>query len=69
MSSVQQILTALEKLSPDEFLKVQARMNRIAERMWTAEHRRATVRSRQAGRTDDDIDRIVAQRRRKSRRS
>lgn len=68
MSSVRQILTATEKLTPDEFLKVQTRMNRIAERLWTAEHRRATGRFQKSGKTDDDIDRFVSKRRLKSRR-
>jgi hypothetical protein len=38
-------------------------MDRMAERLWAKEHRRATARFRKAGVTDDDIDRFVLRRR------
>jgi hypothetical protein len=69
MTSVREILIAIEKLPADEFLKLQARMDRIAERIWETEHRRATARSRKAGLTDEHIDQFVMRRRYKGRRA
>jgi hypothetical protein len=69
MTSVREILNAIEKLPADDFLKLQARMDRIAERIWETEHRQATARSRAAKVTDDDIDRFVLRRRYKGRRA
>jgi hypothetical protein len=68
MSSVKEIVSAIEKLSPTEFDKLQARMDRIAERIWQKEHRAATSRFRKTGLTDDDIDRFVLRRRYRGRR-
>ena len=63
MSSVKEIVSAIEKLSPEEFEKVQARMNRIAEQMWQKEHRRLSRKFREKGLTDDDIDQTILRRR------
>ena len=63
MSSVREILSAIEKLSPDDFVKLQARMDRIAEQIWQKEHKRLSRKFRQEGLTDDDIDRFVLRRR------
>jgi len=68
MTSVREILSAIEKLPTDDFLKLQARMDRIAERIWEREHRRVTSRFRKAKLTDDDIDRLVLRRRYQGRR-
>ncbi len=68
MTSVREIVSAIEKLPPDEFLKLQSRMDRIAERLWAEEHRRATARFRKVGMTDDDVDEFVLRRRYRNRR-
>ncbi len=68
MTSVREILSAIEKLPADDFLKLQARMDRIAERIWEQEHRRATIRFNKAKLTDDDIDALVLRRRYRGRR-
>jgi hypothetical protein len=68
MSSVKEIVSAIEQLSPNEFEKLQARMDRIAERIWEKEHRAATARFRKSGLTDADIDRIILRRRYRGRR-
>lgn len=63
MSSVREILTAIEKLSPDEFVKLQARMERIAERIWQKEHQRLSRKFRREGLSDADVDRFILRRR------
>lgn len=63
MSSVKEIVSAIEKLSPADFEKLQARMNRIAERIWQKEQKRLSAEFRKRGLTDDDIDRWVLRRR------
>lgn len=67
MSSVKEIVSAIEKLSPEEFEKLQARMDRIAESMWQKEHKRLSAKFRREGLTDDDIDRFILRRRYRSR--
>jgi len=66
--TMREIVSAIERLPPDEFLKLQARVDRIAERIWQQEHRRATERFRKAKLTDEDIDRLVLRRRYQGRR-
>lgn len=63
MSSVRDIVNAIEKLPPGEFLKLQKRMDRIAERIWQKEHQRLSREFRQKGLSDDDIDQFVLRRR------
>jgi hypothetical protein len=63
MSSVKEILSAIDKLSPDEFVKLQARMDRIAERMWQKEHKRLSTKFQREGLTDGDIDQFILKRR------
>lgn len=63
MTGIREILSAIEKLPPDEFLKLQARMDRIAEQIWQKEHRRLSRKFRQEGLTDHDIDRFILRRR------
>lgn len=63
MTTVKEILSAIEKLPADDFLRLQARMDRMAELIWAKEHRRATARRRQAGITDDNIDAMMLRRR------
>jgi len=46
MSSVREVLSAIEKLSPDDFVKLQARMDRIAEQIWQKEHQRLSRKFR-----------------------
>jgi hypothetical protein len=67
MSSVREILSAIEKLSPDQFVKLRARMDQIAEQMWQKEHRRLSRRFREEGLTDDDVDQMILRRRYRSR--
>jgi hypothetical protein len=63
MSSVKEIVSAIEKLSPEDFEKLQARMDRIAERIWQKEQKRMSAEFRKRGLTDEDIDRWVLRRR------
>jgi hypothetical protein len=67
MSSVREILSAIERLTAEEFAKLQAQMNRIAERIWQKEHERLSRKFRQEGLTDDDVDRLVLRRRHRGR--
>jgi hypothetical protein len=63
MSNMREILSAIKKLPPDEFLKLQERMDRIAEEMWQQEHQRLSQSFRRTGLSDADIDRLVLRRR------
>jgi hypothetical protein len=63
MSSVKEIVSAIEQLSPEEFEKLQARIDRIAERIWQKEQERISAEFRRRGLADDDIDRFVLRRR------
>jgi hypothetical protein len=65
MSTVREILVEIEKLPPREFERLRARIDRIAERIWQKEHDRMSRKFRQAGLTDDDVDRFILQRRRR----
>jgi hypothetical protein len=62
-SSVKEIVGAIEKLSPEEFVKLQARIDRISEKLWQNEHQRLSRTFREEGLSDEDIDRLILRRR------
>ncbi len=68
MSTIAEILKAVEWLGPDEFLKLRTALERFEERLWDRELGRVTAKHRKAKLTDAKIDELVLQRRYKGRR-
>ncbi len=65
--TVHEIVSAAEQPDPDEFLHLREELDRLEERMWDAELARTTREMDQANVTDDQIDQLVARRRREGR--
>jgi hypothetical protein len=68
MVTVDEIVAAAEKLKPDQLLRLRARLDRLEERLWTAESVQAGRELNSAGVTEEDIDRMIMRRRREGRR-
>jgi len=68
MSTISEIIKAVERLDPDDFLKLRTSLDRVEERLWDQELGRAGVRRRKAKLTDAKIDELVLKRRYKGRR-
>lgn len=67
MTTVHEIVSAAGQLPPDEFILLQAELDRLEERLWNIELTEASRRMDREGVTDDDIDAMVARRRREGR--
>lgn len=63
MSTVSEIIKAVEDLDPEEFLKLRTALDRVEERLWGRELSRATAKHRKAKLTDAKIDELVLKRR------
>jgi hypothetical protein len=68
MSTVGEIVKAVEHLGPDEFLKLRTALDRVEERLWQRELGRASARHRRAKLTEAKIDELVLKRRYRARR-
>jgi len=65
--TIHEIVSAAERLGPDEFVLLREELDRLEERIWEAELAQTTREMDQAHLTDDEIDRLVARRRREGR--
>ena len=63
MSTVAEIMAAVERLDSAEYLKLRDGLDKAEERIWKQERSRAGSRSRKAKITDADIDAHVLKRR------
>jgi hypothetical protein len=63
MSTVTEIIHAVERLEPEEFLKLRTALDRVEEKLWEQELARVTVKHRKTKLTDAKIDELVLQRR------
>jgi hypothetical protein len=63
MSTVAEIMKAVERLGPDDLLKLRTAIDRVEERLWDHELRQATARGRKEKLTDAKIDKLVLKRR------
>jgi hypothetical protein len=69
MSTVTEILWAVEGLDSAEFLKLRTALDHLEERLWDRELGRVTAKHRKEKLTDAKIDALVSRRRYRSRRS
>ncbi len=67
MTTIHEIVSAAGQLPPDEFILLRGELDRLEERLWNTELTEASERMERAGVTDDDIDAMVARRRREGR--
>ena len=65
--TVREIVSAAERLDPDEFVLLRQELDRLEEQMWEAELAETSRQMDHANLTDDQIDRLVARRRREGR--
>jgi hypothetical protein len=67
MKTVKDIVAAAAKLKPAQLLKLRQELDHLEQKVWQAELAATTTDMRQAGVTEDELDRIVLRRRRESR--
>ncbi len=63
MSSVAEIMKGVERLDPEDFLKLRSALDRAEERLWDRELGRVTAKHRREKLTDAKIDELVLKRR------
>jgi hypothetical protein len=68
MSTVAEIIKAVERLDPEDFLKLRSALDRVEERLWDRELGRVTEKHRKEKLTDAHIDELVLKRRSRARR-
>jgi hypothetical protein len=69
MSTVAEIIRAVERLAPEDYLKLRSALDRFEERLWDRELGRVTAKHRKQKLTDAQIDELVLKRRYGARRS
>jgi hypothetical protein len=67
MSTVAEIIKAVERLGPEQFLKLRSALDQVEEKLWDRELDRVAAKHRNANLTDARIDALVLKRRYKSR--
>jgi hypothetical protein len=67
MSTVDEIVAAAKGLDVEQFLRLRKKLDRLEAKVWKAELERTSDELKKAKVTEEDIDRIVARRRRESR--
>jgi hypothetical protein len=67
MSTVGEIIKAVERLDADDFLKLRGVLDRVEEKLWARELDRATARYRRGKLTDAKIDQLIVRRRQRAR--
>ena len=65
--TVREIVSAAERLDPDRVRAFRQKLNSLEEQMWEAELAETSRQMDHANLTDDQIDRLVARRRREGR--
>ena len=68
MDTIDEIAAAAAKLTPEQFLRLQRKLERIEKKLWEAELQQTTAELRAAKITEKKIDRLVLRRRRDRRR-
>jgi hypothetical protein len=68
MSTVAEIMKAVERLAPEDFLKLRSALDRVEENLWDREPDRVTAKHRKEKLTDAKIDELVLKRRYRGRR-
>jgi hypothetical protein len=68
MSTVDEIVAAVRRLSPADYLRLRRKLDRLEQRVWDAELERTTTELKRARITEKAIDRRVLRRRREVRR-
>jgi hypothetical protein len=68
MSTVAEIMKAVERLKPEDFLKLRSALDRVEENLWDRELGGVTAKHRKGKLTDAKIDELVMKRRYKGRR-
>jgi len=68
MSSIAEIIKAVERLGPEEFLMLRTALDRVEEGLWERELVQVTAKHRKENLTDAQIDQQVLKRRYKGRR-
>lgn len=63
MSTIAEIIKAVERLRPEEFLKLRTALDRVEERLWDRELGQVTAKHRKGNLTDAKIDQLVLKRR------
>jgi len=67
MSTLDEIVSAVEHLKPAQFVKLRRRLDELEEQLWDAELAATSAELRQDGIDDRQIDQMVVRRRRESR--
>jgi hypothetical protein len=67
MSTVEEIVRAAKELSPDQFVRLRRKLDRLEEEQFETLSRKAAHELAAAGITDKEIDQFVTKRRRESR--
>jgi hypothetical protein len=68
MKTLEDILTAVERLSPHALHRLRKHLDRVEARLWEKELTKTSAEIKRRGITDHQIDRAVLRRRRESRR-
>ncbi|HEV2946784.1 MAG TPA: hypothetical protein VGX70_05375 [Gemmataceae bacterium] len=68
MSSVAEIMKAVERLDPEDFLRLRNALDRVEENLWDRELGHVTAKHRKEKLTDAKIDELVLKRRYRGRR-
>jgi hypothetical protein len=63
MSTIAEIIKAVERLDPEEFLRLRTALDRIEEKLWDRELGRVSSKHRKQSLTDAKIDELVLKRR------
>jgi hypothetical protein len=67
MTTLEEIVAAAKHLKPAEFVRLRKELDRVEQKLWSAELSATTRELRRAGIDDRQIDRMVVRRRRESR--
>ncbi len=67
MKTVDEIVAAAAKLSPEQLVRLRRKLDRLEKKVWEAELERTTEELKKAHVTEEEIDRLVMRRRRESR--
>ncbi|MFL5244914.1 MAG: hypothetical protein ACJ8FY_22660 [Gemmataceae bacterium] len=67
MKSLDEIIEAVQRLDTAQFIRLRRKLDRLEAKIWQTEQTRVTAALAKKGITDEDIDRMVARRRREGR--
>jgi DNA-binding transcriptional regulator YhcF (GntR family) len=68
MKTVDEIVAAARELSVEQFLSLRRKLEQLEEKIWETELKRTTAKMKKANITEEEIDRLVMEHRRESRR-